>query len=42
MSAIDIRWRQRFDNLKKAFGQLRDAIRLAAQRELSKLEERGI
>lgn len=42
MSAVDIRWRQRFDNLKKAFGQLRDAILLAAQRELSQLEEQGL
>lgn len=42
MSATDIRWRQRFDNLKKAFGQLRDAILLAAQRELSQLEEQGL
>lgn len=42
MSAQDIRWRQRFSNFKKAFGQLAEAVALAAQRELSKLEAQGL
>ena len=38
----DIRWIQRFNNFKKAFRQLSGAIELAAQRELSELEEQGL
>ena len=42
MHATDIRWRQRFDNFKKAFRQLREAVELAKQRELTQLEEQGL
>lgn len=42
MSAKDIRWIQRFNNFKKALSQLREAIELAQQRPLSKLEEQGL
>lgn len=42
MSQQDIRWRQRFSNYTKALAQLRQAVQLAAQRPLSKLEEQGL
>lgn len=42
MSAKDIRWIQRYNNFKKAYAQLKDAVRLAQQRPLSKLEEQGL
>jgi nucleotidyltransferase substrate binding protein (TIGR01987 family) len=42
MTAKDIRWIQRFSNFEKAFAQLKDAIKLAEQRKLSKLEEQGL
>jgi len=42
MSAQDIRWIQRFNNFSKAFAQLKDAVELAKQRPLSKLEEQGL
>ena len=38
----DIRWIQRFNNFEKAFVQLKGAVELSAQRELSKLEEQGL
>lgn len=38
----DIRWIQRFNNYKKAFGQLRDAVELSESRELSVLEKQGL
>lgn len=38
----DIRWRQRFDNFKKALDNLSDAVELALQRELSRLEKQGL
>jgi hypothetical protein len=34
----DIRWRQRFQSFRKAFGQLHSAAELAKQRKLSDLE----
>lgn len=37
-----IRWIQRFDNYKKAFEQLSDAIELMIERELTKLEKQGV
>lgn len=42
MSAQDIRWIQRFNNFAKAFLQLQEAVELAQQRPLSKLEEQGL
>jgi nucleotidyltransferase substrate binding protein (TIGR01987 family) len=38
----DVRWRQRFQNFKKAFGQLSKAAALAQERELSELERQGL
>jgi DNA-binding PadR family transcriptional regulator len=35
----DIRWRQRFSNLKKSFAQLEEAVSLPT---LSKLEKQGL
>ena len=41
MSEQDIRWQQRF-NYTKALAQLREAVALARQRSLSKLEQQGL
>ncbi|MGH7970865.1 MAG: nucleotidyltransferase substrate binding protein [Limisphaerales bacterium] len=38
----DVRWRQRFQNFKKAFKQLSGAAALAEQRRLSELEQQGL
>jgi nucleotidyltransferase substrate binding protein (TIGR01987 family) len=38
----DIRWRQRFQNYRKALAQLGKAIELARQRPLSVLEQQGL
>jgi nucleotidyltransferase substrate binding protein (TIGR01987 family) len=38
----DIRWIQRLDHFGKAFSQLKEAVELAQQRRLSKLEEQGL
>lgn len=38
----DIRWIQRFNNYLRAFGTLRRAVELAAQRQLSELEQQGL
>lgn len=38
----DIRWIQRFNNYTKALSQLNDAVALAEQRKLTKLEEQGL
>ena len=42
MTAKDIRWIQRFNHYDKAFAQLKEAVELAQQRQLSKLEEQGL
>ena len=42
MSAQDIRWIQRFKHFTKALLQLQEAVTLAQQRPLSKLEEQGL
>jgi nucleotidyltransferase substrate binding protein (TIGR01987 family) len=42
MSAQDIRWIQRFNHYLKALLQLREAVHLAQERPLSKLEEQGL
>jgi len=38
----DIRWIQRAVHFDKAFSQLREAVELAGQRQLSKLEQQGL
>ncbi len=38
----DIRWIQRFNNYKKAFNQLAEAVELMEKRELSRLEKQGV
>src|SRR6266576_2628990 len=38
----DIRWRQRLQSFRKAFGQLSKAAIVAGQRELSDLEQQGL
>ena len=42
MSSQDIRWIQRSNNFDKAFSQLKEAVELAQQRQLSKLEAQGL
>ena len=38
----DIRWKQRFDNFKRAFARLSEAAALAEERNLSDLERQGL
>lgn len=38
----DVRWRQRLQSFKKAFGQLAAAVQLADQRALTDLEKQGL
>lgn len=38
----DIRWKQRFSNFDKAFGDLNSEVALRASRPLSRLEEKGL
>lgn len=38
----DIRWKQRFANFKKAFGQLNDGVQLSTERNLTDLEQQGL
>jgi len=38
----DVRWTQRFQSFRKAFGQLSSAATLAKQRKLSELEQQGL
>ena len=38
----DIRWKQRFSNFDKAFGDLDAEVALRASRPLSRLEEKGL
>ena len=42
MNSSDIRWQQRLDNYVRALKQLRSAVALAAERELSELEQQGM
>lgn len=42
MTAPDVRWIQRCNHFAKALSQLREAVTLAQQRPLSKLEEQGL
>lgn len=39
---MDIRWQQRLQNFRKAFGELKEAVELSKERELSKLEKQGL
>jgi nucleotidyltransferase substrate binding protein (TIGR01987 family) len=38
----DMRWKQRFSNFRRALQTLADAVELAGQRPLSKLEQQGL
>jgi nucleotidyltransferase substrate binding protein (TIGR01987 family) len=38
----DIRWKQRYANYRKALQQLRSAVLLSRQRQLSELEQQGL
>jgi len=42
MNAPDIRWQQRLDNYLRALSQLRAAVALSAERDLSELEQQGM
>lgn len=42
MTEQDVRWYQRFQNYRKAFRQLADAVQLMQERELSRLEKQGV
>lgn len=42
MTNPDIRWKQRFANYRKALQQLRSAVLLSRERELSELEQQGL
>ena len=42
MTDKDIRWKQRFDNYRRALQTLTEAVELSQQRPLSKLEQQGI
>ena len=38
----DVRWRQRLQSFRKAFGQMSAAVQLAEQRALTELEQQGL
>jgi len=38
----DIRWKQRFNNYQKALQTLTEAVALAQQRPLTRLEQQGL
>lgn len=42
MNNQDVRWIQRFNHFVSALSQLREAVELAQERPLSKLEEQGL
>ena len=42
MNTKDVRWVQRFNHFTKAFKQLQEAVSLAQERPLSKLEQQGL
>ena len=42
MTTEDTRWIQRFNNFRKAFTQLNNAVELSEQRQLSELEQQGL
>ena len=42
MTGQDVRWIQRFDNFQRALLVLERGVRLAAERDLSELEQQGL
>lgn len=42
MTNPDIRWKQRFSNYRRALQQLRSAVLLSRERQLSELEQQGL
>lgn len=42
MAELDVRWKQRLANYRRAFAQLNGAVDLARTRELSELERQGL
>ncbi|MEW6727773.1 MAG: nucleotidyltransferase substrate binding protein [Pseudomonadota bacterium] len=42
MTPADVRWKQRFDNFRRALRQLTDAVALLRSRPLSELERQGL
>ncbi|MFB6259135.1 MAG: nucleotidyltransferase substrate binding protein, partial [Thiohalorhabdaceae bacterium] len=42
MAGLDVRWRQRLANFRKALAQLDAAVNLAQSRELTDLERQGL
>ena len=42
MATQDVRWVQRFNHYEEALSQLKEAVELAQQRPLSRLEEQGL
>lgn len=42
MDKLDIRWKQRFNNYKKALNRLNAAVKLSKERKLSDIEEQGL
>ncbi|MBI5485382.1 MAG: nucleotidyltransferase substrate binding protein [Deltaproteobacteria bacterium] len=42
MTNLDIRWKQRFANYRRALQQLRSAVLLSKERQLSDLEQQGL
>jgi nucleotidyltransferase substrate binding protein (TIGR01987 family) len=42
MTGADIRWQQRFGNIRQALARLREAVELSQQRSLSDLERQGL
>jgi nucleotidyltransferase substrate binding protein (TIGR01987 family) len=42
MDELDVRWKQRFQNYRKALEQLRKAVQLSQERPLSDLEIQGL
>ena len=42
MAEIDIRWKQRFQNYRKALSQLSEAVALKRRRPLSNIERQGM
>jgi hypothetical protein len=42
VTATDVRWKQRFENFRKALAQLDEADALSRQRALSRLEDQGL
>ncbi|RME18599.1 MAG: nucleotidyltransferase [Bdellovibrio sp.] len=42
MTELDVRWKQRLENLKRAYNELKEAVQLSQTRPLSKLEKQGL